>query len=79
LVPLTAAQDMNRDGLVNTTDVLLVRVNQTTTATRVSILNLTGTSSGREDFESLRWCVTWPKPLGTWGGAEQGLRQGGDE
>ena len=50
LVPLTSAQDMNRDGLVNTTDVPLVRLNQTTTATRVSNLNLTGTSSGREAF-----------------------------
>ena len=38
LVPLTSSQDMNRDGLVNTTDVLLVRLNQTTTANRVSVI-----------------------------------------
>ena len=36
LVPVTATHDINRDGFINTTDVMLVRANQTTSATRIS-------------------------------------------
>ena len=36
LVPVTNLNDVNRDGIVTTTDALLVRLNVTTTSTSVS-------------------------------------------